>query len=177
MTNPTSTVFELTPSDVSAHLDDLCRVLMDSVTGGAAISFMNTLTRAQAEQFWLKDVAPSVGAGDRRLFGALRENRLMGTVQLIVGMPPNQSHRAEVSKMIVHPDGRRTGLGKALMTAALTAAKDAGKTLITLDTRTGDVSEALYRGLGFEQAGVIPDFAFDPDGKARHATTYMYRYL
>ena len=61
--------------------------------------------------------------------------------------------------------------------AALDAAEHAGKTLVTLDTRTGDVSENLYRGVGFEQAGIIPDFAFDPDGAARHATTYMYRYL
>ena len=63
------------------------------------------------------------------------------------------------------------------MTAALDAARRANKVLVTLDTRTGDVSEALYRSVGFEQAGVIPDFAFDPDGQARHATTYMYRYL
>ena len=63
------------------------------------------------------------------------------------------------------------------MTAALDTAKGVGKSLVTLDTRTGDVSERLYRSVGFEQAGVIPDYALDPDGKARHTTTYMYRHL
>ncbi|WP_321342285.1 GNAT family N-acetyltransferase [uncultured Cohaesibacter sp.] len=177
MTDLPHSVHELTPSDLQTHLDDFCRILMDSVEDGAAISFMTTLTKAEAESFWLKDVKPSVERGERRLFGAFVEERLVGTVQLIVGMPPNQPHRAEISKMIVHPDGRRRGLGKALMTAALDTAKGVGKSLVTLDTRTGDVSERLYRSVGFEQAGVIPDYALDPDGKARHATTYMYRHL
>ncbi len=168
---------ELDATALEDHLDDLCRIIIDSVSDGAAISFMSPLTKSEALDFWMNDVKPSVASGDRHLFGAFVENKLLGTVQLIVAMPPNQPHRAEVSKMVVHPDGRRLGLGKALMKAAFDVAKQAEKKLITLDTRTGDVSEHLYRGVGFEQAGVIPDFAFDPDGRARHATTYMYRYL
>lgn len=173
----TFSVVELSSSDIDTHASDLCRVLMDSVADGAAISFMATLTMADAEQFWRKDVRTAVESGGRHLFGVFIDSRLVGTVQLITGMPPNQPHRAEISKMIVHPQSRRLGLGRALMTAALDAARRANKVLVTLDTRTGDVSEALYRSVGFEQAGVIPDFAFDPDGQARHATTYMYRYL
>ncbi len=168
---------ELEAAALENHLADLCRVLIDSVSDGAAISFMAPLTKHEAERFWVGDVKPSVACGERHLFGAFVEDELVGTVQLILAMPPNQPHRAEVSKMVVHPDARRLGLGKALMKAAIDVARQAGKTLITLDTRTGDVSENLYRGVGFEQAGVIPDFAFDPDGVARHATTYMYRYL
>ena len=96
-------------------------------------------------------------------------------MQLVLSMPPNQPHRAEIAKMIVHPAARRLGLGRALMEAALDAAKSRGKTLVTLDTRTGDTAEPLYRSVGFEVAGVIPDFAWDPDGRAMHGTTYMYR--
>ena len=77
--------------------------------------------------------------------------------------------------MIVHPRARRLGLGRALMTRAIDRARELGKTLITLDTRTGDVAEPLYASVGFEVAGVIPEYAWDPDGKAKHATTYMYR--
>ncbi len=168
---------QLTAAEMGTHLTDLCRVLIDSVSDGAAISFMAPLAQSDAERFWMEDVKHSVESEDRLLFGAFKDDRLVGTVQLVLGMPPNQPHRAEISKMIVHPNGRRRGLGTALMTAALDAARRAGKTLITLDTRTGDVSEPLYRGVGFEHAGVIPDFAYDPDGTARHSTTYMYRYL
>lgn len=177
MTSTTFSILELSPSDIDTHGADLTRVLMDSVLNGAAISFMATLTEAEAQEFWRVDVRSSVEIRSRLLFGAFVDERLVGTVQLVVGMPPNQPHRAEISKMIVHPESRRLGLGKALMTAAIEAAKRASKSLVTLDTRTGDVSEDLYRSVGFVQAGVIPDFAYDPDGKARHATTYMYRYL
>lgn len=177
MTNPTTSIVVLSPTDIETHLSDLTKVLRDSVLDGAAISFMATLTNEEAQDFWRDDVRSAVETGRRLLFGAFVADRLVGTVQLVVGMPPNQPHRAEISKMVVHPESRRIGLGKALMMAALDAAERANKTLVTLDTRTGDVSEALYRSVGFEQAGVIPGFAYDPDGQARHATTYMYRHL
>lgn len=177
MTEPSLSIVELSPADIDTHVGDLCRVLLDSVADGAAISFMDALTASEAQRFWREDVRPSVESRARRLFGAFVDDRVVGTVQLVMGMPPNQPHRAEISKMIVHPEIRRRGLGKALLTAALDAARGADKTLVTLDTRTGDVSELLYRGLGFEKAGIIPDFAYDPNGLARHATTYMYRYL
>ncbi|MEM1078827.1 MAG: GNAT family N-acetyltransferase [Pseudomonadota bacterium] len=177
MTDQTPLIRALSPVDLEACLDDLCRVLVDSVQDGAAISFMVPLSRAEAARFWQEDVGQSVTRGQRLLFGAFVGDRLMGTVQLILAMPPNQPHRAEISKMIVHPEGRRKGLGKALMRTALDAARAEGKSLVTLDTRTGDVSETLYRGVGFQEAGVIPDYALNPDGQARHATTYMYRHL
>lgn len=177
MKQMTHNVEMLDPHALADNLDDLCRVLVDSVADGAAISFMAPLSRADAERFWMTDVRSAVAGGARHLFGAFRDGRLVGTVQLVVAMPPNQPHRAEISKMIVHPTARRNGIGKALLAAAFDLARSKGKSLVTLDTRTGDVSEQLYRSVGFEQAGVIPDFALDPDGRARHATTYMYRYL
>jgi len=177
MTPPSPHISDLNATDIAKHVDDLCRVLVDSVAGGAAISSMTPVSKADAERFWLQDVTSAVEDGSRRCFGAFVDQRLVGTVQLVLRMPPNQPHRAEISKMIVHPDGRRFGLGTALMNTALRVAKKAGKTLVTLDTRTGDVAEPLYRGVGFKEAGVIPDFAYDPDGAAKHATTYMYRHL
>ncbi|TCM20420.1 ribosomal protein S18 acetylase RimI-like enzyme [Novosphingobium sp. PhB165] len=155
----------------------LSRILADSVGDGASISFMAPLSRDDAEGFWMGDVLPEVAAGRRLLFGAERGNEIVGTVQLITAMPPNQLHRCEIAKMIVHPGVRRLGIGRALMNRALDSARKLGKTLVTLDTRTGDIAEPLYASAGFKVAGIIPDFAWDPDGKARHATTYMYRQI
>ncbi len=177
MTQVSATISDISADQIKPHLPDLCRILIDSVHNGAAISFMQNISPSDAEDFWRRDVTSAVQAGDTILFGAFDGNRMLGTVQLILAMPPNQPHRAEIAKMIVHPDGRRQGLGTALMSAALTKAQEVGKTLVTLDTRSGDISEALYRQLGFQQAGKIPDYAYDPDGKTRHATTYMYRYV
>jgi len=168
-------IIEIDGPSIQARLDALCVILADSVANGAAISFMAPLPSDDAARFWQRDVEPLVTAGRRLLFGAVRNGDLVGTVQLITAMPPNQFHRCEIAKMIVHPRARRLGIGRALMNHALDRARELGKTLVTLDTRTGDVAEPLYSSVGFEIAGVIPDFAWDPDGKARHATTFMFR--
>lgn len=168
---------ELDGHAIEADLAALSRILIDSVADGAAVGFMAPVSVHEAARFWLETVRPDVEAGRRTVFGARRGGDLVGTVQLLTAMPVNQPHRCEIAKMIVHPHARRMGIGRALMTRALDRARELGKTLVTLDTRTGDVAEALYASLGFEIAGSIPDYAFDPNGRARHATTYMYRGL
>lgn len=168
-------ITELDGQAIMRHLDDLCSILVESVGAGAAISFMAPLSHDDAAQFWSHDVRREVDAGKRILLGAEHDGGLHGTVQLITAMPPNQRHRGEIAKMIVHPRSRRLGIGRSLMTGALERARNLGKTIVTLDTRAGDVAQTLYASLGFNVAGVIPDFAWDPDGKATHATTYMYR--
>lgn len=170
-------VIELAPASIPGCIDPLSRILADSVGNGAAISFMAPMSYEDAASFWLKDVLPNVAAGRRVLFVAERGGEVVGTVQLLTAMPPNQPHRCEVAKMIVHPQARRLGIGRCLMNQAIAHAKAIGKTLVTLDTRTGDVAEPLYTSVGFEIAGVIPNFAWDPDGQARHATTYMFRQI
>ena len=177
MINCSYSISELSPNDIDAHIKGLNRVLIDCVNDGGAIGFMATLSEAEAQEFWRINARSRVANRSHLLFGVFVENHLVGTVQLVLEMPSNQPHRAEISRMMVHPKNRRRGLAKALMAVAIDAAKRQNKTLITLDTRTGDGSEYLYRSVGFERAGVIPDFAYDPDGQTLHATTYMYRYL
>jgi ribosomal protein S18 acetylase RimI-like enzyme len=82
-----------------------------------------------------------------------------------------------VRKLLVHPDFRRRGIGKALMTEAERLASDLGRSLITLDTRTGDKAEPLYQSLGYTVAGVIPGYCRDPFEDRLDATTIMYKVL
>ena len=98
-------------------------------------------------------------------------------VQLDIDTPPNQPHRAEVAKLLVHPDFRRHGFARALMGALETHATAIGRTLITLDTRTGDNAEPLYASLGYRTAGTIPAFCLDPIDGSLHPTTIMYKEL
>lgn len=170
-------IVELDAQGVTARIGALARILSDSVGEGASISFLAPLSDEDAARFWSSDVLPEVAAGRRVLFGAERAGNLVGTVQLITAMPPNQPHRCEIAKMIVHPGARRLGIGRALMNRALDHARELGKELVTLDTRTGDVAEPLYASVGFEVAGVIPNYAWDADRRARHATTYMFRQI
>lgn len=172
----TVTVSQFPAPFTASAVVDLAELITATVNEGAAISFMQPYTPAEGAEFWRK-IETRVADGATRLFVAERDGKFVGTVQLIVEMPPNQPHRAEIAKMMVHPDARRLGIGKALLTTALDEAAALGKKLVCLDTRTGDKAEGLYKSLGFETAGTVPDFAYDPDGGALHATTYMYRRL
>lgn len=170
-------IIELDGAAIEQRLEALSQILADSVAAGASISFMSPLPYHEASLFWSQKVLPEVVAGRRVVFGAVRGGELVGTVQLITALPPNQSHRCEIAKMIVHPGARRLGIGRALMSRALDHARHLGKTLVTLDTRSGDVAEPLYASLGFEVAGIIPNFAWDPDGKATQPTTFMFCHI
>ena len=88
---------------------------------------------------------------------------LAGTVMLEFASSPNQPHRAEVQKLLVHPDARRAGVARALMTRLEIEATRGGRTLLTLDTRAGDAAEQLYRAMGWHEAGRIPGYALNAD--------------
>ena len=171
------TIHALNPGDLDAHADALAGIMAETVSDGAAIGYMQPFSPADGLAFFMGQVFPEVRAGRRRLLVAMLDGVPAGSVQLITSLPPNQPHRCEVAKMMVAPAARRKGIGRALMRAVDAEAVAAGKSLITLDTRTGDRAEPLYRAAGFRIAGVIPGFALDPDGRALHATTYMYKTL
>ena len=167
----------VTPGTFRHHVGPLAAILADSVADGAAISFMQPFTAVDAAEFLRTAVLPQVECGGRLLFAAALDGVPCGTAQLVLAMPPNQPHRCEIAKMAVHPAARRRGVARRLMEAAEAEARARGKTLITLDTRTGDRAEPLYAACGFAAAGVIPGYALDPDGGATHGTTYMYKVL
>jgi GNAT superfamily N-acetyltransferase len=162
-------------SVTDAEIDGLSALLIDCVEGGASVSFMHPLTRDRADAFW-RGVADDVAAGARALLVAVDADGICGTVQLVLDLPENQPHRADLVKMLVHRRARRRGLGAALMRAAESMARDCGRSLLVLDAVTGDAGERLYSRLGWTPVGVIPRFALMPDG-APCATTYFYRDL
>ena len=152
----------------------LADVLVDAIDSDAGVSFLHPLEPERAQEFW-RGVADDVAAGRRALLVAEDAEGICGTVQLILDQPENQPHRAELSKMLVHRRARRQGLGAALMRAAEAAARDCGKTLLVLDTANGE-AERLYERLGWTRVGVIPGYAFLPQGGLCGTTVY-YRNL
>jgi GNAT superfamily N-acetyltransferase len=158
-------------SDIAGLAD----VLVDCVEGGASVSFMLPLTRERAAEFWRR-VAVEVTHGRRLLLVAEDDAGLVGTVQLIVDLPENQPHRADVAKMLVHRRARKRGVGAALLRAAEDWAREAGRTVLVLDTVTGGDGERLYARLGWKLAGVVPDYALFPRG-GFCATSFYYRQL
>jgi len=155
----------------------LADITIDVVEGGASVGFMLPLTRERACAFWNRALA-GASRGERILLVAedTATGRLDGTVSVLLDMPDNQPHRADIAKMQVHRRARRRGLGAALMRAAEDAAREAGRTLLVLDTLTGSDADRLYTSLGWLRVGDIPDYALLPEG-GFCSTTYFYRRL
>jgi len=151
----------------------LADVLVDCVAGGASVSFMADLTHAEAAAFWQGEAEADDG---RAILVAEDEAGIFGVVQVIPAWPPNQPHRADISKMLVHRRARRRGAAEALLAAAEAAARDMNRKVLVLDTVTGGAAERLYEKRGWSRVGVIPDYALMPDG-ALCATTVFYKAL
>jgi GNAT superfamily N-acetyltransferase len=147
-----------------AALEQLADVLVDCVAGGASVSFMSPFSRDSALGFFRK-VERSVAAGDTVLLAARLEGKIVGTVQLGLDTPPNQSHRADVKKMLVHRAARGRGIGAALMRHVEEEARRRGRWLLVLDTVPGENGHRLYLRAGWRQTGIVPDYALFPDGR------------
>lgn len=170
-----ATIVRLSPPASEQDLRDLSAVLIDTVDSGAAVSFMQPLAADVAEAWWRGTLA---SPHPRAVFLVARDPEgIVGTVQLQPAWAPNQPHRAELCKLMVHRRARGLGLGRALMEAAEAAGREAGFALLTLDGKRGGVAEQLYVKMGWTRVGVIPDFARDPDDKAWHDTVIFYKRL
>lgn len=167
----------LSAEGAGARLDGLAALLHDCVNAGASVNFVLPYTLRDSAAFWRVKVVPRIRDGGLTLLIARRGERIVGSVQLDCETPPNQPHRAEIAKLLVHPDFRRRGIARALMAEIENHAGRAGRTLITLDTRTGDNAEPLYTSLGYTTAGIIPGYCLDPVEPRLDATTIMYKVL
>jgi ribosomal protein S18 acetylase RimI-like enzyme len=157
------------------HLDALAEVLRDCVDGGASVSYMAPFSQADARAAF-EEFAADAELGGRMILAAFDGDDVVGTVQVVPARPPNQPHRADIVKLLVHRKARRRGVAQQLMTQAEAEALAEGKTLLVLDTVTGDAAERLYERLGFIRVGVIPNYALYPDGRLC-ATTFFYKDL
>jgi GNAT superfamily N-acetyltransferase len=148
----------------NAELAQLADVLVDCVEGGASVSFMSPFSHDQALAFFRK-VASSVGLGETILVAARLDGRIVGTVQLGLDTPPNQPHRADIKKLLVHRSARGRGLAAALMARIEDEARRHGRWLLVLDTVPGENGHRVYLRGGWTQTGLVPDYALFPDGR------------
>ena len=169
-------IFRLDGDGLAQHLDAIAEILHACVHDGANVGFVMPFDLNQARTFWVQKIAPGVVANMRVVLAAKVDDQVAGTVQLNLDTPPNQPHRADVSKLLVHPRYRMLGVGRALMEQIESYGVKAGRRLLTLDTAT-DIAEKLYISLGYERAGHIPGYAREPSEDRFVGTTIMYKVL
>jgi ribosomal protein S18 acetylase RimI-like enzyme len=158
-------------ADIRAMLRDM---LIETVANGGSVSFMHPLTPEVADAFW-RDSLASAERGERILFGAFDGEKLVGTVTLLLGLPPNQPHRAEIAKMMTRISHRHRGVATALLRAAERVAIERGRWLLVLDTAVDEGASGLYERVGFKLSGIIPDYALRPHGGLTGTKIYWKR--
>jgi GNAT superfamily N-acetyltransferase len=171
-----TTIRILDARECDAHTPELSDILIDAIDSGASVSFLGPLSLEGADSFWTC-VAEGIANGERLLFAAFDADQLVGTAQLVLDTPPNQPHRADIAKVLVHRRARNRGIGRRLMDAMESEARARGKTLLTLDALTGSPAERLYVRCGYVRVGTIPDYAQLPSGGKTAPTTIFYKQL
>ncbi|MCP9485498.1 MAG: GNAT family N-acetyltransferase [Gaiellaceae bacterium MAG52_C11] len=162
-------------AELHEQLDGFAAVLHDCVDGGASVSYMAPFSHEDARRAF-EGFAAEVEEGNRLLLAAFADGRLVGTVQVILVLPPNQPHRAEIAKLLVQRSARGRGIAKLLMERAEAEARAEGKTLLVLDAVTGDTAARLYERMGWNTVGVVPGYALYPDGRPCD-TTFFFKTL
>lgn len=156
-------------TSIDKHIDELSKLLIKVVDDGASLGFLPPLRSSEAAEYWGN--APNC---DVLLLIAKINNRIVGSVQVHLSTKQNGSHRAEIAKLMTHPDYRRKGIGSSLMKRAEEIAKQERRSLLVLDTREGDPSNNLYASMGYILGGRIPYYARSANGEL-HATNLYYK--
>ncbi|MEQ9124246.1 MAG: GNAT family N-acetyltransferase [Alphaproteobacteria bacterium] len=170
-------VERLDAAGLDRRVDRLAEILRACVHDGASVNFVLPFDTADAARFWREKARPGVAAGRIVLLAASIDGEIAGTAQLVLVETPNQAHRAEVAKVLTHPAMRRRGVPRRGFAAVESPADAHGRSLLVLDTRTGDAAERLYVGLGYRIAGVVPGFARHPAEPQLEGATVLYKRL
>lgn len=170
-------ISRLSAAEAETHLDELAALLQACVEDGASVNFILPYSIEDAESFWRRKVLSRMPDGELVVLVARLDGRIAGSVQLDHDTPPNQPHRADIKKLLVHPDFQRRGIGRRLMTEIEDVARGLGRSLLTLDTRSGDKGETLYTSLGFQITGVIPGYSRDALKDHYDPATFMYKQI
>jgi acetyltransferase len=165
----------LSAEEARPLLPQLVDLLQDSVHNGSSVGFLPPLSFETAEEYW-RETLSEASRGKRILLVASEAGRVAGSVQLALATRQNGLHRAEVQKVLVHTGSRRRGLARALMLAAEEAAREAGRTLLVLDTEQGSPAERLYEKCGYTRSGIIPQYALNTEGSLI-TTVVFYKLL
>ncbi|ALN74457.1 GNAT family N-acetyltransferase [Aureimonas sp. AU20] len=152
------------PVDASPRsLNDLSDLMIETVANGGSVSFLHPLDEGRAKTFWTGALA-AAASGERVVLGAFDGERIVGTVTVFLALPQNQPHRGEIGKLMTAVSHRGRGIASTLMAAAEALARERGKSLLVLDTAEEEGAASLYERLGYIRAGLIPHYAFKPQG-------------
>jgi GNAT superfamily N-acetyltransferase len=143
----------LSAADAAAY-----RALMLEAYEQAPDAFTSTAAEryAEPESWWVKRIGSADGLATS--FGAWRDGKLVGAVALEYSAKPKTRHAALLLGMYVQASERGSGIGLALMRAAIAAASARpGILALNLSLTEGNLPALrLYSSVGFVAWGIQP---------------------
>ncbi len=164
-------IFQPNLDQFDAARGSLVDLLIDAVSHGASLGFLQDLNPTEAGAYWC-EVRAAMQSEARLLWLAEHDGRVVGTVQLDLCQKKNGVNRAEIQKMLVHSGARRQGIAHALIQAVEAAALTLRRGLLYLDTEAGSEGEPFYQACGYIHAGGLPEYACSPQGVWRANAIY-----
>jgi ribosomal protein S18 acetylase RimI-like enzyme len=144
------------------------RVLQKETT----IGFPSPLDDREASEL-LAGLNESLKSGAKYLLIAEAGDQIVAHVILTPHPLPNCAHQVEVSRLMICPSFRGTGLLTQIAQKLVLKSEILGRSLILLDVREGTLAQALWKSWGFKEYGRLPDYA-RVNGKT-HAGIFMYQ--
>jgi GNAT superfamily N-acetyltransferase len=138
---------------------------VQKLDAAAAVSALPRLSRLAAAPW--KSIASQAATGAAILLAAWHEGTLIGTT--VLETPTTQPHRAALALLLVAPEARRQGIGRALLRATEAAAKSAGRDLLTATTSS---AEGLFDS--WQRLGSVPGYYQQADG-TKASTTFFWK--
>ncbi|MFN3878824.1 MAG: GNAT family N-acetyltransferase [Brevundimonas sp.] len=137
---------------------------------GETYTYPLDMTEAQARAMWMP---PAPGG----TLVAVEDGLVLGAAKIIPNQQGNGAHVANGSFMVA-PAARGRGVARALGEAALAFARDAGFRSMQFNAvvETNTVAVGLWRKLGFEIVGTVPE-AFDHPAHGLVGLHIMHRKL
>lgn len=138
-----------------ADRDAVWRIMEPVIRTGETYAHARDMTKAEALAHWFQP--------DRTVFVAEEGGHVIGTYYLRANRPGPGSHVANAGFMVAEEVGGQ-GIGQALCTHALTAAKAAGFLAMQFNFVVASNTRAvrLWQRMGFDIVGRVPDAFLHP---------------
>jgi GNAT superfamily N-acetyltransferase len=153
--------------EIGGYEEELANLFQEIVAAGASMNYLHPMQHKTATAYWYNVLSEHV-----RLFVGLLDGKIAGTVQLHLSDKENGHHRAEIAKLMTHPDAQRKGIARKLLQHAEQAARQEGRTLLLLDTEKQGPANVLYQSEGYVLYGEVPAFAQDAFGNYKDGNFY-----
>jgi GNAT superfamily N-acetyltransferase len=150
----------------------LARLLNRVLETDDTVGFPGPIPHEQALQV-IAELDVAIRAGRSHVLVVENDERAIAQCVLVPNGSQNNRHVGWIFRTMVDPEMRRTGVVRLGMIHLAEKCDALGIEVLCIDVRAGTPAEMIWRHLGFQLFGTLPDYA--RVGGKSHAGLYMYQ--